>query len=48
MSSHEQWSLPLPQAMGNEFTDGLKTLESGEWRAGATRVGKGEGKHGAF
>ncbi len=48
LSSHEQWSLPLPQAMANEFTHGLKTLESGEWLAGAARFGKGEGKHGAF
>ena len=48
LSSLEQWSLPLPQAMANEFTHGLKTLESGEWLAGATRFGKGEGKHGAF
>ena len=47
LSSLEQWSLPLPQAMANEFTHGLKTLESGEWLAGAARVGKGEGKHGA-
>ena len=48
LSSLEQWSLPLPQAMANEFTHGLKTLESGEWLAGAARFGKGEGKHGAF
>ncbi len=48
LSSYEQWSLPLPQAMANEFTHGLKTLESGEWLAGAARFGKGEGKHGAF
>jgi len=48
LSSYEQWGLPLPQAMANEFTHGLKTLESGEWLEGATRFGKGEGKHGAF
>jgi len=48
LSSYEQWSLPLQQAMANEFTHGLKTLESGEWLQGATRFGKGEGKHGAF
>lgn len=48
LSSYEQWDLPLPQAMANEFTRGLKTLESGEWLQGAARFGKGEGKHGAF
>jgi enoyl-CoA hydratase len=47
LSSYEQWSLPLQQAMANEFTHGLKTLESGEWLQGAARFGKGEGKHGA-
>jgi enoyl-CoA hydratase len=48
LSSLEQWGQPLPNAMANEFTHGLKTLESGEWLAGAARFGKGEGKHGAF
>jgi enoyl-CoA hydratase len=48
LSSYEQWSQPLPQAMANEFGHGLKTLESGEWLAGAARFTKGEGKHGAF
>jgi enoyl-CoA hydratase len=47
LSSYEQWDLPLPQAMANEFTRGLKTLESGEWLQGVARFGKGEGKHGA-
>ena len=42
LSSYEQWGLPLPQAMANEFTHGLKTLESGEWLEGAARFGKGE------
>ena len=42
LSSYEQWGQPLPQAMANEFTHGLKTLESGEWLEGATRFGKGE------
>jgi enoyl-CoA hydratase len=48
LSSYEQWSLPLPQALANEFGHGLKTLESGEWLQGAARFTKGEGKHGAF
>ncbi|MBK9594725.1 MAG: crotonase/enoyl-CoA hydratase family protein [Rhodocyclales bacterium] len=48
LSSLEQWSLPPAQALANEFTHGLKTLESGEWLQGAARFGKGEGKHGAF
>lgn len=48
LSSYEQWSQPLHQAMANEFARGIKSLESGEWLAGAARFGKGEGKHGAF
>ncbi|MBZ0125328.1 MAG: hypothetical protein K8F32_03040, partial [Rhodocyclaceae bacterium] len=48
LSSHEQWSLPPKQALANELTHGLKTLESGEWLEGAARFGKGEGKHGTF
>ncbi|MBE7461483.1 MAG: crotonase/enoyl-CoA hydratase family protein [Zoogloeaceae bacterium] len=48
LSSLEQWGLPPAQAMANEFTHGLKTLESGEWLQDAARFGKGEGKHGAF
>jgi enoyl-CoA hydratase len=48
LSSYEQWGLPLSQAMANEFTHGLKTLDSGEWLQGAARFTKGEGKHGAF
>jgi enoyl-CoA hydratase len=48
LSSYEQWGLPLPQAMANEFARGMKSLESGEWLQGADRFGKGEGKHGAF
>ena len=48
LSSLEQWGLSPMQAMANEFTHGLKTLESGEWLQGAARFGNGEGKHGAF
>jgi len=48
LSSLEQWSLPFEQAMASEFAHGMKTLESGEWLAGAARFTKGEGKHGAF
>ena len=48
LSSLEQWSLPSEQALAKEFARGIKTLESGEWLQGATRFGKGEGKHGTF
>ena len=48
LSSIEQWSLPLPQAMANEFTHGQATLAAGEWLQGAARFTKGEGKHGTF
>jgi AcrR family transcriptional regulator len=35
LSSIEQWSLPLPQALANEFTHGQATLESGRVAAEA-------------
>jgi enoyl-CoA hydratase len=48
LSCHEQWGLPLDQAMENEFRHGLASLASGEARSGADRFRRGEGKHGAF
>ncbi|MBL8503405.1 MAG: crotonase/enoyl-CoA hydratase family protein [Rhodocyclaceae bacterium] len=48
LSSIEQWSLPLPQALANEFTHGQATLAAGQWLQRAARFTKGEGKHGAF
>lgn len=47
-SALEQWSLPAPDALRNEFRRGLATLASGETVAGATRFSGGTGRHGAF
>jgi enoyl-CoA hydratase len=46
LASMEQWSLPLKEAMANEFSRGLSTLQSGETLDGATKFAKGEGRGG--
>jgi enoyl-CoA hydratase len=46
LSAIEQWGLPEPEAMANEFRRGLATLASGEAVAGAGRFAAGEGRHG--
>ena len=48
LSSYEQWSLPLPQALVNEFMHGSVPLAAQETLAGATRFAQGEGRHGQF
>ncbi len=47
LSSYEQWSLPLTDAVRNEFRRGLRVIESGETVAGAQRFASGEGRHGS-
>jgi enoyl-CoA hydratase len=47
MSSYEQWSLSLDDAMDNEFRHALETLASGEAIEGAARFSAGAGRHGA-
>ena len=47
LSAHEQWGLTQDMAMDNEFRHGQATLASGEWLDGASRFGKGEGRHGS-
>jgi enoyl-CoA hydratase len=47
-SAYEQWGFAEPAAIDNEFRLGLATMSSGESVAGATRFGKGTGKHGSF
>jgi len=47
-SSYEQWHLPIDQALAYETTLGLKVINSGETREGATRFASGRGRHGAF
>ena len=46
-SSYEQWSLPLEEALRNEFRHGQVSLASGEALAGAARFDRGEGRHGS-
>jgi enoyl-CoA hydratase len=46
LSAYEQWSLSWDEARNNELRRGLKTLESGEARAGAGRFAAGKGRHG--
>ncbi len=48
LSSYEQWSLSLEEALRNEYRRGWTTLESNEAREGATRFAAGEGRHGRF
>ena len=36
-SSYEQWSLALPEALGNEYDHGMATLATGETFTGVAR-----------
>ncbi|MDP1910534.1 MAG: crotonase/enoyl-CoA hydratase family protein, partial [Hyphomicrobium sp.] len=47
-SAYEQWGFDEPAAITNEFAHGMKTLQSGETVAGATRFKDGAGRHGKF
>lgn len=47
LSAHEQWALPLGEALVNEGKHGLDSLET-ESLAGAQRFATGEGRHGQF
>ncbi len=47
-SVYEGMDMPFGLAMRNEFRLGIKTVESGETRAGATRFADGYGRHGSF
>jgi enoyl-CoA hydratase len=46
LSSYEQWSLPLDQAIKNEFRRGMEVIGSGESLQGASRFAAGHGRHG--
>ena len=46
-SSYEQWGMDLDDALLNETVLGLRTIRSGETRAGAARFAAGAGRHGA-
>ena len=48
LSTYQQFSLNLKDAISNEFDLGLKTLDSGEYLKGSKAFQLGEGKHGSF
>lgn len=48
LSSYDQWSLDLDDALTAEYRHGIATIESGETLEGAMRFAGGEGRHGAF
>jgi enoyl-CoA hydratase len=48
LSSYEQWSMPMADALANETRRGLSVIRSGETRAGAQRFAGGAGRHGSF
>ena len=48
LSCHEQWGLPVDEALRNEFRHGLASLASDDARAGAASFRDGKGKHGTF
>ena len=47
-SAYEQASLPMDEALRNEFQHGLRTLQSGESVQGAARFASGKGRGGSF
>jgi enoyl-CoA hydratase len=46
LSSYEQWSLSLENALRNETRRGVEVIRSGEAQAGARRFVEGHGRHG--
>ncbi len=48
MSAYEGFTMPLADALSNEYRHGIATIESGETRAGAQRFASGVGRHGKF
>jgi enoyl-CoA hydratase len=48
MSAHEAWTMPLEDALQNEYRHAIGTIQAGETRAGAQRFAAGAGRHGKF
>ena len=48
MSAYEAWTMPLEEALVNEYRHGIATINSGETREGASRFAAGAGRHGKF
>lgn len=47
-SAYQQWGLSEAEAIKNEFSLGMKTVQSGETKLGASRFKSGKGRHGSF
>ena len=47
-SAYEAWTLPVTEALANEYRQRLATIQSGETQAGAARFESGAGSHGKF
>ena len=48
LSTYDQWSLSLSDALAHETELGRATIRSGETQEGAARFAAGEGRHGTF
>lgn len=48
LSAYEQWSMPIDEALLNEFDRGLTVIESRETVEGAKNFASGKGRHGDF
>jgi len=48
MSAYEGWTMPLKDAIHNEWRHGIGTITAGETVAGAQRFAAGAGRHGKF
>jgi enoyl-CoA hydratase len=46
LSSYEQWSMSLADALDNEYRRGIDVIASGETLEGASRFAAGAGRHG--
>jgi len=46
LSSYEQWSLPMPEALRNETRHGLDVIQSPEMTTGIRHFVEGQGRHG--
>jgi enoyl-CoA hydratase len=47
-SAYEQWSLPLDEALANEYDCGIAAIQAGETAKGAARFASGHGRGGSF
>jgi enoyl-CoA hydratase len=48
LSSYEQWSLPLEEALGAEYRHGIATIGTGQLQGGLERYASGTWRQGRF